>query len=66
MLKSDPDNERLLRLLSQGYASYALAYLKRKTNVRAKDFYLRRVTSGTASCAGMPGLQGLLPARSTT
>ncbi|HTY57466.1 MAG TPA: TRAP transporter TatT component family protein [Bacteroidota bacterium] len=41
MLRSDPDNERLLRLLSQGYASYALAYLEGKDDVRARDFYLR-------------------------
>jgi len=41
MLKSDPDNERLLRLLSQGYASYALAFLEGKDDARAKDFYVR-------------------------
>lgn len=41
MLKSDPDNERLLRLLSQGYASYALAFLEGKDDVRARDFYIR-------------------------
>lgn len=41
MLKSDPDNERLLRLLSQGYASYALAFLEGKDDVRAREFYIR-------------------------
>ncbi|HUI09297.1 MAG TPA: TRAP transporter TatT component family protein [Bacteroidota bacterium] len=41
MLKSDPDNERLLRLLSQGYSSYALGFLEGTDDVRARDFYLR-------------------------
>jgi len=41
MLKSDPDNERLLRLLSQGYSSYALGFLEGKDNARACEFYLR-------------------------
>ncbi len=41
MLKSDPDNARLLVLLSQGYSSYALAYLEDSLHERAKDFYLR-------------------------
>jgi hypothetical protein len=41
MLKSDPDNVRLLRLLSQGYASYSLAFLEGTDDARAKDFYMR-------------------------
>lgn len=41
MLRSDPENVTLLRLLSQGYASYALGYLEGKDDARAKDFYLR-------------------------
>jgi len=41
MLRSDPDNERLLRLLSQGYSSYALGFLEGKDDARARDFYLR-------------------------
>jgi hypothetical protein len=41
MLKSDPDNERILRLLSEGYSSYALAFLEGKDDARARDFYLR-------------------------
>ncbi|HUI65631.1 MAG TPA: TRAP transporter TatT component family protein, partial [Bacteroidota bacterium] len=41
MLHSDPENVTLLRLLSQGYASYALGYLEGKDDARARDFYLR-------------------------
>lgn len=41
MLRSDPENRRLLRLVSEGYNSYALAYLEETDPVRARDFYLR-------------------------
>jgi hypothetical protein len=41
MLKSDPENKRLLTLVSQGYSSYALAYLEDSLQVRARDFYMR-------------------------
>jgi hypothetical protein len=41
LLKSDPDNERLLRLASQGYCSYALAFLEDDDPERARAFYLR-------------------------
>ena len=41
MLKNSPDNERLLRLTSEGYSSYALAFLEDKDPVRAREFYLR-------------------------
>ncbi len=41
MLKSDPDNEQLLLLLSQGYSSYALAFLEDSLQDRAREFYLR-------------------------
>jgi len=41
MLKSDPDNERILRLLSQGYSSYALGFLEGKDDARAREFYIR-------------------------
>jgi hypothetical protein len=41
MLKSDPENKRLLMLVSQGYSSYALAYLEDSLQVRARDFYMR-------------------------
>lgn len=41
LLKSDPDNERLLRLASQGYNSYALAFLEDNDPERARAFYLR-------------------------
>jgi hypothetical protein len=41
MLKNDPENTRLLRLASEGYSSYALAFLEDSDPERAKEFYLR-------------------------
>ncbi len=41
MLRSDPSNTRLLRLASEGYSSYALAYLEDSEPVRAREFYRR-------------------------
>lgn len=41
MLKSEPENERLLRLASEGYSSYALAFLEEESPDRARSFYLR-------------------------
>ncbi len=41
LLKSEPENERLLLLASQGYASYALAFLEDQDQERARSFYLR-------------------------
>ncbi len=41
MLKNSPDNTRLLRLLSEGYNSYALGFLEDKDPDRAREFYLR-------------------------
>ena len=41
MLKSSPENERLLRLASEGYSSYALGFLEDKEPDRAREFYLR-------------------------
>ncbi len=41
MLKSDPTNERLLRLASEGYSSYALAFLEDTDRQRAREFYER-------------------------
>ncbi|MGB2959317.1 MAG: TRAP transporter TatT component family protein [Bacteroidota bacterium] len=40
-LKSEPENERLLRLASEGYSSYALAFLEEEHTDRARSFYLR-------------------------
>jgi hypothetical protein len=41
MLRNDPDNARLLRLMSEGYSSYALAFLEDSMPARARDFYRR-------------------------
>jgi hypothetical protein len=41
MLKSSPDNERLLRVAAEGYSSYALAFLEDTEPARARAFYLR-------------------------
>jgi len=41
MLKGDPDNERILLLLSEGYSSYALGFVEDKDVERARMFYLR-------------------------
>lgn len=40
-LKNDPTNERLLRLASEGYSSYALAFLEDTDRQRAREFYER-------------------------
>jgi hypothetical protein len=41
MLKSEPDNSRLLRLLAEGYNSYALGFVEDTDPGRAKMFYQR-------------------------
>ncbi len=41
MLKNDPDNERLLKLCAEGYASYALGFVEDTDVERARVFYLR-------------------------
>jgi hypothetical protein len=41
LLKNDPTNERLLRLASEGYSSYALAFLEDTDRERAREFYGR-------------------------
>jgi hypothetical protein len=41
LLKNDTSNVRLLRVLSEGYASYSLGYLEDIDNARARAFYLR-------------------------
>ncbi len=41
ILKSDPQNERLLLLLAQGYAGYALAFAEDTAPERARKLYLR-------------------------
>jgi len=41
MLKNSPDDERLLRLLSEGYSSYTLGFVEDVDIERARRFYLR-------------------------
>lgn len=41
MLKNEPDNKRLLRLLAEGYNSYALGFVEDTDAERAKAFYHR-------------------------
>jgi hypothetical protein len=41
MLKNEPDNERILRLLAEGYNSYALGFVEDSSPERAKIFYQR-------------------------
>jgi hypothetical protein len=41
LLVSEPDDTRLLRLASEGYCSYALAFLEDRDQERARRFYLR-------------------------
>jgi hypothetical protein len=41
MLKSDPENKRILELLSEGYCSYALGFVEDDNPERAKSFYVR-------------------------
>lgn len=41
MLKNDPNNERLLKLCAEGYASYALGFVEDVDVERARVFYLR-------------------------
>ena len=43
MLKNEPENVRLLRLLAEGYNSYALGFVEDTTPERAKIFYQRAV-----------------------
>jgi tetratricopeptide (TPR) repeat protein len=41
LIKSDPENEKLLLLAAQGYSGYALGYLEDNNPERAKILYLR-------------------------
>jgi tetratricopeptide (TPR) repeat protein len=41
MLKSDPENKKMLRLLSEGYASYTLGFVEDESPERARVFYTR-------------------------
>jgi hypothetical protein len=41
MLKNDPENRQILRLLAEGYSSYALGFVEDKDPARARLFYVR-------------------------
>lgn len=41
LIKSDPENEKLLLMASQGFASYALGFVEDREPERAKKLYLR-------------------------
>jgi len=41
LIKSDPDNEKLLLLACQGFASYALGFIEDEDPQRAQSLYLR-------------------------
>jgi tetratricopeptide (TPR) repeat protein len=41
LVKSDPENEKLLLLAAQGYSAYAFAFAEDEDEERAKLFYLR-------------------------
>ena len=41
LLKSDPDNKDILRLLCMGYSGYALLFVEENDPNRASDLYLR-------------------------
>lgn len=41
LIKGDPENEQLLLMASQGYSSYALAFVEDEDVIRARQFYLR-------------------------
>ena len=41
LLKSDPNNKKILTLLSMGFSGYALLFLENEAPTRASQFYLR-------------------------
>jgi len=60
MLKSDPENERILLLLSEGYSSYALGYVEDDDHARARVFYLRGQDFGMRALDDEPALAAAL------
>lgn len=46
MIKSDPENEKLLHLANMGYASYALGFVEDDYPERARNLYLRSKNFG--------------------
>jgi tetratricopeptide (TPR) repeat protein len=60
MLKSDPDNKKILRLLSEGYSSYALGFVEDENPERAKVFYARARDYGIRILRQDKGFAGAL------
>ncbi|MGA9118366.1 MAG: TRAP transporter TatT component family protein [Bacteroidota bacterium] len=60
LLKNNPTNEKLLMLTSEGYSSYALAFLEDKDPVRAREFYLRGKDYGMRMLTGDKDLANAL------
>jgi hypothetical protein len=51
VIRSDPENAKLLIMASQGYASYALAFVEDDSVERARIFYLRGRDFGLSALA---------------
>lgn len=60
LLKNNPTNEKLLMLTSEGYSSYALAFLEDKDQLRAREFYLRGKDYGMRMLTGDKDLANAL------
>ncbi|RKY88052.1 hypothetical protein DRQ09_03485, partial [candidate division KSB1 bacterium] len=41
LIKSDPENEKLLLIASEGFFNYSLGFIEEKDKDRAKEFYRR-------------------------
>ena len=59
--RSDPENKDLLLNLTQGYASYALAFLEDTDEQRAAEFYRRSKKWGMQLLAQYPPFQENIP-----
>ncbi len=60
MLKSDPENEDILLLLSEGYSSYSLGFIEDTDVDRARAFYLRGADYGMRVLKGDEGIAAAL------
>jgi hypothetical protein len=60
MLKNDPENERMLLLLSEGFSSYALGFVEDTDADRARMFYQRAVEYGKRALRKDEGMAAAL------